>query len=465
MTSRSVEAGSFRDPSGYVFEVDGEILRSVTARAADDYDFVTGSRVRDDLVARGWLLGGEEVDPARLEGITGGNVHRVLRHPRLPFISYPYEWPFPLLKAAALLHLDVQLAALERDVALSDASAYNVQFRGVKPVFIDTLSFRRYQDGEYWSGHRQFCEQFLNPLLLRSELGIPHNAWFRGSLEGISTADLANLLPWRSRLSLNVLTHVVLAARLERSAIRKGADFSRVKSRRLPKASYRNMLLQLRHWVSTLQPHDTGPTVWGDYQETHSYDSTEEAAKRRFVAEFCEANRPETLWDIGCNTGEYSEVALSAGAGRVIGFDFDQRALERAYARAAHKSLDLLPLFQDGANPSPDQGWAAVERKGLSRRAKADALLALAFEHHLAIGRNVPLAGVVEWLVGLAPRGVVEFVQKQDPTVQIMLALREDIFDEYSIENFEQALRDRARIIRSEVVSGAGRTLFWFDRS
>jgi hypothetical protein len=59
----------------------------------------------------------------------------------------------------------------------------------------------------------------------------------------------------------------------------------------------------------------------------------------------------------------------------------------------------------------------------------------------------------------------VEFVQKSDPTVQKMLALREDIFDGYNEAAFEAALTSRARIVRSEVVSSAGRKLYWFDRS
>jgi ribosomal protein L11 methylase PrmA len=461
------EAGSFRDPSGRVYEIDGEILRSVAPCAAADYDFVSARGVLDSLSERGWLVGSTEVEKTRI-GAAGAAAHRVIRHPRLPFVSYPYEWSFPLLKAAALLHLDIQIEVLERDIALSDASAYNIQFNGVRPVFIDVLSFRQYRDGEFWTGHRQFCEQFLNPLLLRSLFGITHNAWFRGGLEGIGASDLARLLPWWRRWSWRILAHVVLPARFQRRAIEKDSDLEalgRIKRRPLPEGGYLTLLLQLRRWIAKLSPCDTGRSVWGDYQEAHSYGSDEEQAKRRFVASFCEAVRPGLLWDLGCNTGEYSEVALSAGAGHVIGFDFDQQALERAYARAAHKNLPFLPLFQDSANPSPAQGWRSVERKGLSDRASADAVLALAFEHHLAIGRNVPLDGVLAWLVSLAPRGVIEFVQKGDPTVRRMLALREDVFHDYSEGHFVAALGQRARIIRSEVVSAAGRTLYWFDRS
>jgi ribosomal protein L11 methylase PrmA len=256
-----------------------------------------------------------------------------------------------------------------------------------------------------------------------------------------------------------------MPAKAQRASIETAGDLGAIRKRRLPKSSYRNMLVQLRQYIEGLQPRDTGRTVWGEYDKTHTYDSQEEQAKRKFVATFCEATKPNLLWDIGCNTGEYSEVALASGAGRVVGFDFDQGALERAYARATAKKLKLLPLFQDAANQAPDQGWNASERKGLARRANADALLALAFEHHLAIGRNVPLDQVVAWIVSHAPRGVIEFVQKSDPTIQQMLALRDDIFDSYDEAAFEQALTSRARIVRSETVSSAGRRLYWFDRS
>ena len=158
-------------------------------------------------------------------------------------------------------------------------------------------------------------------------------------------------------------------------------------------------------------------------------------------------------------------MALGAGASRVIGFDFDQGALERAYARAKAKKLNLLPLFQDGANPSPSQGWANEERKSTIGRGGADAVVALAVEHHLAIGRNVPLDGVVDSLVKMAPAGIIEFVQKDDQTVQQLLALREDIFPDYNQANFERALKGRARVVKSEKVSASGRTLYWFDRS
>ncbi|MEE8542552.1 MAG: class I SAM-dependent methyltransferase, partial [Gammaproteobacteria bacterium] len=209
------DSASFRDPSGHVYRIDGRILRTVTELAASDFEAVRASGIYEELVASGKVIAADILEQGVPEPLAQG-ARFVLEHPRLPFISYPYEWSFAELKAAALLHLDVHLTAVDRGITLSDASAYNVQFIGARPIFIDTLSFRPYREGEYWTGHRQFCEQFLNPLLLRAMFGTPHNEWYRGALEGIATADLARLLPLHRKLSWNVLSQVVLPATFER---------------------------------------------------------------------------------------------------------------------------------------------------------------------------------------------------------------------------------------------------------
>ena len=91
-------------------------------------------------------------------------------------------------------HLNYQLFLLEKGFELIDASAYNVQFIGSDPIFIDCLSLNKYQEGNPWMGHNQFCEQFLNPLLFSSVRKISFNNWYRGSLDGIKNSEIVNML-------------------------------------------------------------------------------------------------------------------------------------------------------------------------------------------------------------------------------------------------------------------------------
>ena len=457
------DPGSFRDPRGSVYRSGDGILRTVMPSGAEAYRAVRDAGLFDELAARGYLLPIEEISLPPFEAMA--QAEHVIKSPRLPFISYPYEWSFALHRKAALLHLDLHLAALERGCDLSDASAYNVQFQGATPVFIDHLSLRPYREGSVWTAHRQFCMQFLNPLLCHSVLKIAPNTWFRGALEGIEPEVLAPLLPLRSKLSWTVLVHVVMQAALQRRASgRQPAATRKLRTVSVSKVALTGMLQGLARAIGAMKP-PGGATTWSDYADSNSYAAAEADAKRRFIAAMAGAVRPNVLVDLGCNTGEYTEVALAAGARRAIGFDFDHGALNRAVARAEAKKLDFLPLWLDAANPSPNQGWGQTERLGLTERLRADAIIALALVHHIAISRNVPLDSVVDWIIGLAPAGVIEFPDKSDPMVQQLLALREDIFPEYDQEHFVAHVQRRARIVRQERLGEGGRLLVWFDRT
>ena len=260
MISPREDGGSFRDPAGRVY-LDGErVFRSVMPVAAENFDLVRSTGALEPLIAEGLVIGESMVEPGNTNDFAVG-ARYVIEHPRLPFISYPYEWSFGALKAAALLHLDVHLRVLQSGVTLSDASAYNIQFHeGVRPIFIDRLSFRPYREGELWNGHRQFCEQFLNPLLLRALVGLPHNAWYRGSLEGLAAVELSRMLSLRRKLSFKVLTHVVLQAAFQRDSTSRGRpEVSR--DAKLPRRAFVGMLTGLREWIARLEPRDRGKSV------------------------------------------------------------------------------------------------------------------------------------------------------------------------------------------------------------
>jgi ribosomal protein L11 methylase PrmA len=461
------DTGSFRDPSGHVFLHEGRVLRTVEKLGQVAYEHVRDLGILTELQSQGRIVDCRELAP-------NNPVYRkfserpayILEHPKLDAITYPYEWTFSALKDAALFHLQLQRELLTRDVALSDASAYNVQFIGSKPVFIDILSLRGYQDGEYWLAHRQFCEQFLNPLLLHAYGGAEPNAWYRGSLEGISTEALAPLLPNRSRLSLAMMANVFLPATLQARARRQVTNESfSVPARKLPKTAFAGLLQQLTGLIASLKVPAAHQTTWQGYGEDPGYQDADRSAKRQFVEEFIRATEPKLLLDLGCNTGEYSELALASGAHSVVGIDSDHGAADAAYNRAKSRQLAMNTLFVDLANESPSQGWRQAERRGFFDRFNADAILALALVHHLALGRNIPIDRVVDWIMGQAPQGIIEFPLPDDPQVKKLSRFKGQLLPGYTLAAFIDAVGRRGRIVRQSALSGSGRTLLWYQRN
>ena len=458
-------SGSFRDPFGYIFHKNDTVFRTILSPAKKQYETIRDKGLIQESIDQGFLIGSEELTSTTVPPELN-EAEYVIKHKKIPFISYPYEWSFYQLKAAALHHLKFELFLLDRGALLRDASAYNIQFVGTKPTFIDLLSIAPYKEGDYWLGHRQFCEQFLNPLLLRSLKGITHFSWFRGSLEGISTQDLSKIMSLKDKLSWKVFFHVSMQARLNSSAI-SNPDKAEAKTKvrkPLPKSAYKGLITQLCSWIEKLEPKDKSKTVWGDYVKNNTYLDDETKEKHEVVFNFSNQHKPKKLIDLGCNSGDYSITSLQGGATSVIGYDFDPNAIDIAYKRSHAQQLPFLPLHLDVTNPSPNQGWMQMERQGFKERAKVDAVIALAFIHHLAIGKNIPLNQAIQWITDIAPTGLIEFVPKNDETVCHMLSLREDIFTNYTEENFIRILSQKNKILSNTQVSSSGRKIFEFSR-
>jgi len=459
-----IDPSSYRDPSGRVIHLGERVLRSVTRYAADEYDALSKDPLIGELCSSGRLIDFHTVDTG-LIGVSGDTtpLHRLIEHPRIPLITYPYEWSFEMLRAAALAHLDLHRDLLNGGFTLADATSYNIQFVRTKPVFIDLLSIRRYRDDELWAGHDQFLRMFVNPLLLESSTGFPFPPVLRSDLEGLRSENLLPLLPWRARARLAVFLHVVLPVLLQGRESESVSVTGTTPRRPLPRQAYLHMLKQLRNLVETMRPRPR-KSFWSNYSRSNSYAAVSQADKEAFVRSFVGKTRPEVLVDLGCNDGQYSFIALKAGAKSVVGLESDRTALDAAFVEAHRIGAAFTPLHIDIANLSPPQGWRGNERASFSDRLQGDAVLALAVLHHLVIGRNIPIAEAVRFIVELAPRGVIEFVPKEDPMVRRMLRYRDDIFPNYTYETFIAILRQVAEITTETKIDGSERRLIAFAR-
>ena len=457
------DEGSFRDPAGKVFYNSNKVYRIIKQAGKDRIDFLNTKDLinissKNDFLIESRLLIDQEVKDL------GFNKEEIIfEHKKIPYVSYPYEWSFSQLKAAALHHLDFNIFLLEQGATLIDASAYNIQFIGSKPIFIDLLSIREYIDGEYWYGHKQFCENFLNPLVLTSKKGVQFNNWFKGNLEGIPTNDLNNLLSFLDKFSYNIFVHVYLLNKFENKYKNQNKEVKINLKRKFPKKNFISMLKQLRSFIKNLKPKKI-KTVWENYSVANTYEKSEENEKVKIVKKFIDENKFKKIIDLGCNDGFYSKIAIDNNTNFVVGFDYDPISIDRAFNDFKKNQTNFLPLIFDATNPSSNIGWNENERKSFNNRADFDALLALAFEHHLVIAKNIPLLDAISWLTSLAPKGLIEFVPKNDETIQKMIKFKGAIFLDYNEDNFRNCIEKKTKIISINQITSSGRKIYQYEK-
>lgn len=458
MPARQSIGGSFRDPSGFVFKRHGVVYRQVNQFYKADYDALMRSGLYAELVSAGLLIPhkiSKQKPPApRL-------AYKVLQPEQLPFISFPYEWSFSQLKDAALATLQIQKRALAHDLWLKDANAKNIQFHNGRPVLIDSLSLERYPEGQPWTAYRQFCQQFLAPLALMAHRDIRLGQLSRVYVDGAELSLASRLLPARTRFNLGLLTHIHLHAGAEKRYAGQRVEVTPQRS--VNRTALLGLVDHLERTVAGLrwQP---GGTPWGDYYDATNYTDRSARQKEKRVAEFIRKAKPKTVWDLGANTGRYSRIASKQGI-FTLAADIDPTAVEADYQHMRTKGeQNLHPLLLDLTNPSAALGWANEELPSLAQRGPADLVMALALVHHLAIRNNVPLERVADYFAQLGSWLIIEFVPKADSQVQILLAARKDIFDQYHIEGFRAAFQPRFRIIAERPIAGSERTLFLMKR-
>jgi len=443
--------GSFRDPSGYLFHHGGELFRHVGPSCAEAWEALVQTQFFDLPEVAERTVRFYVVDDPRGES----GALAVLRPERIPFVSYPYEWTFGQRKAAALLTLDLQLIALDHSFELRDATAFNVQFVGPKPVHIDTLSFGKYVNGRPWIAYGQFCRHFLAPLALESYVDARMGRWLQVHLDGIPLDLAAKLLPWRLRLRPGLAMHLFAQARSAREGLEGGA----ARIPRIPKANLTAVIQNLRATVAAI-PEPNAATRWRDYYAHTNYDEAAMGAKETAVRQAIAEIRPKVVWDLGANDGRFSRIATDAGA-YAVAFDYDIGAVSAAVARG---DAGVLPLAMDLANPSPSLGWGSEERESLAARANADVVLALAVVHHLVIGAGIPMDHVAEYLAKLAPNLLIEWVPESDSQVVKMRAGKLDGGVEYSESAFRAAFGRRFENAAEISLGESGRSLWLLKR-
>ena len=454
------DRGSFRDPDGYIVRCGDRLFRIILPAAVQGWRQFVSSGLAEELQSAGLLIPTRELEPKSLDAdfpVPSGAV--VLEHERIPFVSYPYEWTFEMLRDAALLQLRIMDRVLRYKWILKDATAYNVQFRGAMPVFIDVLSLEAWRQGEPWAGYNQFCRMMLYPLMLEAYKQVPFQPWLRSELEGIDPVVFGHMFRGLERLRPGVLTHVTAQAYLQRKfATAEHSVRRQIKSAGMTTEMIARNVQRLRKLVQEFRP-PRQETAWSDYSRTH-YTGEALARKEAFVSQCIAERHFNLIWDLGCNDGRFSRLVAPA-AKTVVAMDSDGASIDHFYGELREEAgTNILPLLMNVANPSPAQGWAGRERVSFVERGKPDLTLALALVHHLRITANVPVAALIEWLAEITRELVIEFISKDDPMVSRLLLNKDDTYTDYTRENFERCLGQSFQIQSRAELPGGTRFLY-----
>jgi hypothetical protein len=444
---------SYKDPSGFIFQASGKFYRQVNKIYSGHYELLIKSGLYSFLQQKKLLLAHEEV----AENILHSNDwYLTLLPEQVPFISYPYEWCFEQLKDAALLTLEIVKHSIDKGMILKDATPYNVQFLHGRPVFIDTLSFKKYDPSLPWIAYRQFCESFLFPLLLSHYHKTNIQPYLSSYPDGVPVNITAKLLPWKSRLNAGVWLHVFLQNKLSKKPNNTGSTTS------FSKNKFFNLISHLQGIIRDLS--NTDKTEWSNYYTESISSQLYLEKKEDIINNLLQKLEGKKLLDLGANEGFFSNLAAAKNFD-VTAIDKDDQCINTLYKRIKEENItNILPLCMDLMNPSPASGFANNERASFGERIHADAIMALALVHHLAIGYNLSLSKIAEYFYGLSDQLIIEFVPKEDEKVQLLLRNKKDIYPEYTREHFENVFRKRFVITEKVPVPDSNRIIYLMKR-
>ncbi|MBD0331934.1 MAG: SAM-dependent methyltransferase [Chitinophagaceae bacterium] len=444
---------SFRDNSGFVFTYNNVLYRQINQTFKNHFEHFISSGFYEHLINYNQLIPHEIINTNLTKA---EDYYLTLKPELLPFISYPYEWSFDMLKDAALLTIQLASEAIDFGMTLKDATPFNIQFHKSRMTLIDSLSFEIYNENKPWIAYRQFCESFLIPLALMHYQKIPLHPLLLAFPEGIPLQSGAALLSWRSKWNLNTYLHIHLHAAVSNKK-RRSSVASNFSPRKL-----KNILKSLEQLIQSFSL-ISAPGIWGNYyQEVEQQENYIDHKKIIIDGWISKLHKVKKAVDIGANKGVFSELLASKNI-YTIAADFDHFSINEIYKQVKNINFNLHPLLVDFSNPSPAIGVNNQERLSFVDRANADVVLALAVVHHLGIGKNIPFEMQIQLIKKLGKYLIIEFVSKEDEKVQLMLQDKKDIYDWYSGDQFLEQFSSHYKILDSKEIINSKRILYLME--
>ena len=459
MTSYSPHPASFRDKSGSVFFSANEVFRTINNFYKENYSILKSSGLYSELIKKDLLIQHREIKDYRNRFKSEG-VYKIIKPRLIPFISYPFEWCHSQLMEAALLTLEIEKISLGYGMTLKDATAYNVQFEGYKPVFIDTLSFEKNKEDSPWIPYRQFCQQFLVPLALSKYKDLHLGKLSRIYLDGIDLSLAVKLLPVSSFHNFHLLLHIFLH-RLSQKHL-KVTPFP-VRGKKYSLDNKFNMIESLQSAVSSLTRKKQN-SFWSGYYQDNNYSLASFESKSGIIGKIARGLKPGLVADLGANTGFYSRL-VSSYSRYVISMDIDPQSVEESFQLTKKEKIkNIINIIADLTNPSPAIGWRNQERYSLLERLKVDSVLALALSHHLFFSHNISFEFQAKFFASMAENLIIEFIPISDNQIRELIRFRSESFADYTKDNFIKCFTRYFLIKKHFPIKDSIRSVFYLKR-
>ena len=412
-----------------------------------------------ELVAAGSLLSFDLVPEDQSERVLAEYVlhsgrepkagSKVFETPTVELISYPWEWPNSLLESAAVLTLTLRSRLLGIGLDLKDASAFNVQFLGMKPCFIDIGSIEIWRPNPSWNASRQFIENFINPLAVGSGSHVTAaDAWQLSRHRGLRSDAARQLLPKKTKRSfslrlLQATTRPVASNAPSETEFADRAERNKGLALRATLGLTKRLLKQVHKLHGKAHS-----TTWVDYGTRGHYGDDDLMRKSTMAAEFVRAasGRNTLVLDVGGNDGFTASRLVTDTGARVIVMDADSGALDVLHdgiSNLPELSASITPLLGDITNLSPSSGLLDAEFAAFTSRVRPTAVICQAVLHHVVITQGTPMALAVEALARFDAPVQIEFATEEDAKVRLLLSQIPNWSGTYSTEALMNCLRTR----------------------
>jgi len=449
---------SFKDPEGYITEINNTYFRVIAQQYQQEYDHLMQSGLYQELVTKYLLIPHTELQKAD----TREDCYKLLMPQQIHCVVYPFEWGFYQWKKMVLNYLEINKIALRYGMILKDASPYNFTFINQECILFDTSSFTFFREPETWKPYRQFCEEILAPFTLMHFNSLQWSRLSGAFITGLPLELVTKELSWKSHLNITCLLHLHWHAKFknkkgQKAAVKKVSGFSNTQ------------LLSLWQQINdSINSWDIKPDTekkWENYYAEDIKLPSYLQDKENTVTEWIQNIQPQTTLDIGANTGKFSFIAAKYSK-NVLALESDANCADQLYAASnLLEGNNVTIIHADITEPSPALGWANAEKKALRDRLQGDLLLALAVIHHLSIGRNVPLPFIAAEFARITSNyAIIEFIPRQDPQLQTLLENKKDIYSHYTEANFTASFSKYFQLIRMHQCQDSERKLFLWQK-